>query len=131
MEYNIYINAKKISKASLSALEEYKKRLSVSVKVNIYYGKQTKITDISKNDFIYDICTGNTSYDSVELSKQLYSKATHGVNKYAFLIGYENIEYNEVLSLSSFDISPDILGIMLVEQLYRAYTIDIGKTYHK
>lgn len=138
MEYNIYINEKKIENMHLDAINEYIKRLSTEVKVNIYSGKLAhKALKSHKDDYLYCIESGLSSFDSVELSNDIYTNALSGFNRFGFTIGYTYgsishlCNHTKVLCLTNMNISTGMLSVVLLEQLYRAYTIHIGKTYHK
>jgi 23S rRNA (pseudouridine1915-N3)-methyltransferase len=81
---------------------------------------------------------GGTAWDSVELARELESRAVHGTGDVAFVIGGALGLGEEVLRsarlrlrLSDFTLPHDLARLVLLEQLYRAGTIVRGEPYHK
>ena len=81
--------------------------------------------------------TGQTS-TSEDLAKRLSSLALNGKSRIAFLIGGAFglsdavlARANIRLSLSPMTFPHELARLILVEQLYRAFTIQRGEQYHK
>lgn len=75
---------------------------------------------------------------SEALSRQLDDWEMHGVKQVCYLIGGPDGHSTSVLqaahhllSLSQMTFTHDMTRLLLVEQLYRAYTIKAGEKYHK
>lgn len=77
-------------------------------------------------------------YSSRELSELIQRWEMQGVKHIAYLIGGPEGHSPEVLksadikfSMSKMTFTHDMVRLMLIEQLYRAYTIKAGEKYHK
>lgn len=75
---------------------------------------------------------------SQEFSHQLHAWQESGVREYAFLIGGAaghgaavHARADMLLSLGKMTWPHMLVRAMLVEQLYRAYTLQVGHPYHK
>ncbi|WP_173918151.1 23S rRNA (pseudouridine(1915)-N(3))-methyltransferase RlmH [Halobacillus sp. Marseille-Q1614] len=75
---------------------------------------------------------------SEKLAKQLDDLATYGKSKVAFVIGGSLGLSDEVLQRSDYGLSfskmtfpHQLMRLMLVEQVYRAFKINRGEPYHK
>jgi 23S rRNA (pseudouridine1915-N3)-methyltransferase len=75
---------------------------------------------------------------SEELADTLDKLATYGKSKIAFIIGgslglSEEVlkRANEQLSFSKMTFPHQLMKLILVEQIYRAYRINRGEPYHK
>ncbi len=138
-------------KFSKDAQNEYLKRLSAFAKVNIIEVKEQNALnnpasiilkegeEILKNLSGYAIaCDINSKeYSSEEFSKKL--EALMQTNSHiTFVIGGSYGLSNEVknvckekMSFGKMTFPHNLFRIMLLEQIYRAFTIISGKTYHK
>jgi 23S rRNA (pseudouridine1915-N3)-methyltransferase len=77
------------------------------------------------------------TFDSRAFAKKLDDWAVQGAEPVTFIIGgplgYDRAlekEVTAVLSLSPLTFPHDIAHVLLLEQIYRACTINAGKTYH-
>lgn len=76
--------------------------------------------------------------DSVEIAKTIDEVQTQGNSTISFLIGGSNgfdkavlNRANLVLSFGKITLPHELARLVLVEQIYRAFTINNNKTYHK
>ena len=136
-------------------IDEYRKRLShyttVSVKV-IKTGMKPRISDelikeregelllsnVAKGSFIVALDSSGKQYSSEELSGLIDQWERRSVKVVTFLIGgpvglAEKVvqKADMVLSLSRLTFTHDMARVLLLEQLYRGYTIKRGEKYHK
>ncbi len=81
---------------------------------------------------------GGRSMSSEELSECITNLENQGVKKVSFIIGgplgLADIILQKadlVLSLSKMTFTHDLARLLLMEQLYRAFTIKAGEKYHK
>ncbi|MCM1178795.1 MAG: 23S rRNA (pseudouridine(1915)-N(3))-methyltransferase RlmH [Clostridium sp.] len=145
MRYNIYCNKKNLSKNHKAAIAEFEKRLgsycdiTKSMTTTLSLPKEI----IKENHHIIFLCDGPSTYSSDEFARYLQCLFLKGASVFHVLIGFSQAEaYKAVLSVSK-EAAPDHLSLsrsslstetatlLFYEQLYRAYTILQGKTYHK
>ncbi len=134
MRINIYTDKIKISKQHQEAINEYIKRNSIYCKISIDTVNNNKIKE---SDYTILIDCNSSLISSTEIADKIKQIATYNSSTINFIITSENIssyyigKIDEKLSISKINISSDFLLIILTEQIYRAYTIINGKTYHK
>ena len=134
MNCYLYINEKNISGNHSSAIEEFIKRLSPYCKVVLMTNRKRFNPDtVNKSDHaVFIIKKGRSTCSSTELSKQINTMQINGISKLHVLVGYEDtIENATPFCISAADLSNKTTALLFLEQLYRAYTIIQGKTYHK
>lgn len=92
---------------------------------------------LSKDTFPILLDAEGASFSSEQFAKQIENWSEHGQQPLAFIIGSPLGIDDELkrsiptrLSLSSLTFPHDLARVMLMEQLYRAMTIQNGKTYH-
>ena len=134
------------------AAEEYKKRLSRYVKLDIVEiddlpedaGEVTKkkegemiLSKIRPDDFVVANCIDGKQMDSVELSEFFREREMYG-SRVVFVIGGSLGLSDEVvrrankkLSMSKMTFPHQLFRVMLLEQIYRAQKIIAGERYHK
>ena len=134
------------------AAEEYKKRLSRYVKLDIIEvddlpedgGDMTKkkegemiLGKIRPDDFVVANCIDGKQMDSVELSEFFREREMYG-SRVVFVIGGSLGLSDEVirrankkLSMSKMTFPHQLFRVMLLEQIYRAQKIISGERYHK
>lgn len=134
------------------AAEEYKKRLSRYVKLDIIEvddlpedgGDMTKkkegemiLSKIRPDDFVVANCIDGKQMDSVELSEFFREREMYG-SRVVFVIGGSLGLSDEVirrankkLSMSKMTFPHQLFRVMLLEQIYRAQKIISGERYHK
>lgn len=141
------------------AAKEYEKRLSGYCKLNIVEIEPQRLPDnpseaeintalnkeaekinasIPQGSYVLPLCIEGASPDSVELSRKLSSIALDGFSNVCFIIGSSYGIANEIktkshykLSMSKMTFPHQLARIMLLEQIYRAFKISSGGTYHK
>ena len=138
-------------KFSLDEQKEYLKRLSAFCKLNIIELKeQNKFDNVSVikekegEDIIKNLFGFSVLCDlkGKMLSSETFAKELEDISmknsKITFVIGgsygvSENVKRacNLHISFSSMTFPHNLFRIMLLEQIYRAFTILNGKTYHK
>ncbi len=141
------------------AVEEYAKRLSAYCRFEVVEVKDEKtpesptqaekqqvldreakriIEKIPKNSRIVTLCVEGKQTTSEGFADILSKAAVEGVSSVTFIIGGSMGLAEEVKAMSQLRLSfsqmtfPHMLmRVILAEQLYRAFTITEGKTYHK
>ena len=88
--------------------------------------------------FVSSLCIEGSQKDSVTLSADINSRANFGFGTQVFIIGGSyglcdavKARSNENLSMSKMTFPHKLARIMLLEQIYRAFMISDGGTYHK
>lgn len=134
------------------AVDEYLKRLSKYTKVELIEVSDEGIADktvalrlekekilkyISPRDFLITMEIEGREYSSIEFSN-LITKLEMNYFSFTFLIGGsygldEDIRKrsNLKISFSSMTFPHQLFRVMLLEQIYRAYKIKSGESYHK
>jgi 23S rRNA (pseudouridine1915-N3)-methyltransferase len=140
-------------------IDEYLKRLSAYAKVEIIEVADEKapeelselemlqvkqkegeriLAKISQDTYVIALAINGKMQSSEELAKTLDKLATYGKSKIAFIIGgslglSEEVlkRSNEQLSFSKMTFPHQLMKLILVEQVYRAYRINRGEPYHK
>lgn len=141
-----------------AACREYEKRLSAYCQWNTVVLKEERITDennpqkiqqallsegekilshIPDHAFRIALCVEGKSMDSVTLAKTL-EKAQDGSGKIALIIGSSHGLHSTVkqacdlkLSVSALTLPHQLCRVLLMETVYRSFTILAGKSYHK
>ncbi len=143
----------------ISAIEEYKKRLSAYATVEFIEVSDEKIplnaslkeeeiikkkegdrvlSKIKDNDFVILLDVYGKEIDSVSFSNYLNNKMIQGNSSFTFVIGGSlglslslRERANEKISLSKMTFTHQFCRVILLEQIYRAFKIMRGETYHK
>ena len=131
------------------AAAEYLKRLSRFAKVEIIELSESKTDDIGeesaaiishipKSSFVVALDVLGKSLSSEGLADLISEKAVSGISHISFIIGGSNGFNDEVrktadlrLSFSSFTFPHQLMRVILLEQIYRAFKINAGEKYHK
>lgn len=142
-----------------SAAEEYLKRIGGFASVKIVELKEAKLpknaspadeqkvmlaegesilSKIKDNDYVIAMEVEGKMIDSVELSKKITDTFAAGRGTIDFVIGGSLGLSDEVkhradygLSMSRMTFPHQLARILLLEQIYRAFKIANGETYHK
>ena len=140
-------------------IEEYAKRLSAYAKVEIIEVVDEKapeelsdlemiqvkqkegeriLAKISADTHVIALAINGKMQSSEQLADNLDKLATYGKSKIAFIIGGslglsdEVLQRaNEQLSFSRMTFPHQLMRLILVEQIYRAFRINRGEPYHK
>ena len=129
---------------------EYLQRLSYFVKVETIEIKDASGQDareieskrilekVNQSNFVCVLDVKGRSISSFELAAKIENWQNLGLKEIAFVIGGAEGVTSEVveradfsLSLSSFTLTHEAARVILIEQLYRAYTIIKGFPYQK
>ena len=119
---------------TLKGLKSSKSMSSKIIKEN--EGEQI-LKQVLPNDYLILLDENGRQYTSVDFSKTIEHKSITGIKHIVFLIGgafgfsekvYERA--NENLSLSKMTFSHQVIRLLFLEQLYRAFTIINGEPYH-
>ncbi len=141
------------------ASDEYLKRLSAFAKMTVTEIEPERLPDSPKESqiksalenesakitkaipdgsYVIPMCIEGKQLDSVELSEKLENIAVMGDSTVCFIIGgsyglSENVKAlaGLKLSMSKMTFPHQLARIMLLEQIYRAFKISAGGTYHK
>ncbi len=141
------------------ALLEYQKRLSKYCKLSIIEVSDEKTLDnaseneellvkekegkrildkLNDKDYVFALAIEGKDLDSVSFSNKLESLAVDSVSDIAFVIGGSLGLSKEVLNRADFKISfskmtfpHQLMRVILLEQIYRAYRIIKNEPYHK
>ncbi len=96
------------------------------------------LSKIPKGAYVVSLCVEGEQKSSEELAQLLKNSADGGISHIAFIIGGSMGLSDEVkamsklrLSFSKMTFPHQLMRVILLEQLYRAFTINQGKTYHK
>lgn len=141
------------------AAEEYKKRLSSLCKLCVVELPAEKLSDapsqkeidcalaaegkrilekIPERAAVFSMCIEGKELSSEELSKKMFTLASQGTGKIAFVIGgsfglsplvKEKSLFR--LSVSRMTFPHQLFRVMLLEQIYRAFQIESKTKYHK
>lgn len=140
-------------------IEEYLKRLSAYAKVEMIEVADEKapeelselemvqvkkkegeriLAKVSQDTYVIALAIQGKLQSSEELADTLDKLATYGKSKIAFIIGgslglSDEVlkRSNEQLSFSRMTFPHQLMRLILVEQVYRAYRINRGEPYHK
>jgi 23S rRNA (pseudouridine1915-N3)-methyltransferase len=140
-------------------IDEYLKRLSAYAKVEMIEVADEKapeelselemvqvkkkegeriLAKVSQDTYVIALAIQGKLQSSEELADSLDKLATYGKSKIAFIIGgslglSEEVlkRSNEQLSFSRMTFPHQLMRLILVEQVYRAYRINRGEPYHK
>ena len=118
------------------------------VKVRVLKGKTDEQIVISES-LLLDQCLGAGSYrivldsggkllSSEDFSELITTLENRGIKKVSFIIGgplgladSQLKRADMIISLSRMTFTHDMVRLLLMEQLYRAFTIKAGEKYHK
>lgn len=135
------------------AIDEYSKRISTYAKLNIYevkeseYGSSEKeILNAKKEEaerlekykkgHCIALEINGKEFDSESFAKHISNLSNNSSTITFFIGGSFGLDKDfssgmEQLSFSNFTFPHQLMRVILTEQIYRAFTILAGKTYHK
>ncbi|WP_342433725.1 23S rRNA (pseudouridine(1915)-N(3))-methyltransferase RlmH [Neobacillus sp. FSL H8-0543] len=140
-------------------IDEYLKRLTAYAKVEVIEVADEKapeelselemvqvkqkegeriLAKISQDTYVIALAINGKMQSSEELADTMDKLATYGKSKIAFIIGgslglSEEVlkRSNEQLSFSKMTFPHQLMKLILIEQIYRAFRINRGEPYHK
>lgn len=128
----IHVNIKKMSPHYVKAIKEYQKRLKRFAKIKIVNKRSNKaVSKEKKNAFTIKISKKGKLISSEELAEKLDTLAIQGKSDIIFFIKDNIFCKNEHLAVSKMDFSDELTLTILLEQIYRAFTIKHKMPYHK
>ena len=141
MEIKIVVIGKVKEKIYQRRVQKYLKWISKDVKIEIVYIKGsnnkilTKLDKLKKNNF-FSICL---SENGIQMSSNTFSKFIfNNKEKLSFIIGGPDGHSSEILneadyilSLSKMTMPHEMATLVLIEQIYRAFSIKKGSKYHR
>jgi 23S rRNA (pseudouridine1915-N3)-methyltransferase len=96
------------------------------------------LSKIAPDTYVIALAIKGKTFTSEQFAAELESLATYGKSKVAFVIGGSNGLSEDVLrradlklSFSSFTFPHQLMRLILIEQIYRAFKINRGEPYHK
>lgn len=99
---------------------------------------QKMLSRIPKNSFVIVLDIKGIQLRSEEFAKKLNTLSLEGVSHIAFIIGGSNGLSEEVINRADYKLSfskmtfpHQLFKVILLEQIYRAFKINAGETYHK
>jgi len=155
MNINLIVVGKTTDKVVILGIEKYLKRMKRYLKFQIDtipYTKNTKnmseseiklkegesiLNKISSTDFVVLLDEKGKEYSSVGFSSFISKKMVQGTKRLVFIIGgaygFSDAVYKKAhakISLSQMTFSHQIIRLIFMEQLYRAFTIINNEPYH-
>ncbi|WP_238546042.1 23S rRNA (pseudouridine(1915)-N(3))-methyltransferase RlmH [Tumebacillus flagellatus] len=159
MNINLLTVGKLKEKYWVGAVEEYKKRLSSYAKVTVVeipdeptpdnaspaQEEQIKrkeaeklLSKVGERDYVIALAIEGKSLTSEEFAEHLDKMANQGYSTFTFVIGgslglHETVlqRANYKLSFSKFTFPHQMVRVVLLEQVYRAFRIQRGEPYHR
>lgn len=159
MKITILCVGKLKEKFMQSAVQEYQKRLSRYVRLEIFEVADEKTPDsasekeeiqirdregerlfkhIKKDDYVIALAIDGKMYDSVSFSRKIDRYGISGRTNVVFIIGGslglsgDVLERaDEKISFSKMTFPHQLMRVILLEQIYRGYRIMKGEPYHK
>lgn len=96
------------------------------------------LAKISENSYVFALAINGKQYDSVEFSKTIEQLGIRGKSDLVFVIGGSIglsdavlKRANEQISFGKLTFPHQLMRLVLVEQVYRAFRIMKGHAYHK
>jgi 23S rRNA (pseudouridine1915-N3)-methyltransferase len=93
---------------------------------------------IPSGSYVVSLCIEGKQKSSEELAEMFNSVALNGISNVVFIIGSSfglsekiKIGSNERFSMSKLTFPHQMARVMLLEQIYRAFSINAGGKYHK
>ncbi|NLL41823.1 MAG: 23S rRNA (pseudouridine(1915)-N(3))-methyltransferase RlmH [Firmicutes bacterium] len=93
---------------------------------------------IKPRSFVFALDRLGESWSSEELAAEFQRQAVHGISQLVFVIGGSLgldprvvSRADAALSFSAFTFPHQLMRLILLEQIYRAFTIVAGERYHK
>ncbi len=121
-----------------AACAEYAKRLGRYCKLTVAESAETTFPPVSPSAFLVALCVEGERLSSQAFAQKLGAWQLSGVSRLCFAVGGSNGLPESVLRAADFKLSLSdmtwphhMARAMLLEQIYRAFTILGGGKYHK
>lgn len=151
MKITIRAIGKDNSKELKALLDEYIKRLPWTIKIDeLVCSKKGSTEEVKKwegelllnkieiGSYLIALDEVGKKFNSVNFANLISAQMDHGIRHFVLLIGGASGHSDEVrkkanciLSLSDMTFAHKIVRLILIEQVYRAYTIITDHPYHK
>ncbi|MDG4944228.1 23S rRNA (pseudouridine(1915)-N(3))-methyltransferase RlmH [Staphylococcus agnetis] len=159
MKITIIVVGKLKEKYWKQAIAEYEKRLSAYTKVEIIEVPDEKapenmsdkeieqvkekegqriLTKVKPQSTVITLEIQGKMLSSEALAKEIDQRMTQGASDFTFIIGGSNGLHQDVMNRSNIALSfskmtfpHQMMRVVLLEQVYRAFKINRGETYHK
>lgn len=139
MNVKMCILSAKTEKFFTAARKEYEKRLSrfCKLKTKEYRNPDKLLKDIEKDSLVVIAGCRGEQLSSTELADRISSLELGGTSGMTLVIGAEDSESIKAgvahteFSISRMSMSAGMTAAVALEQIYRAYKIINGETYHK
>ena len=150
--YKIVCVGKLKERYLVDAFSEYEKRISIYQKLKVVELKESNnkdlkhnieeegnliLSNISNDEYVITLEILGQMIDSIELAKKLSDLQTYGKSNITFVIGgsyglSDNVKKrsNYALSFSKMTFPHQLMRVILIEQIYRSFTIYNNKEYH-
>lgn len=137
----------------VDAFSEYEKRMSIYHKMKVVELKESNnkdlkhnleeegnliLANISSDEYVITLEILGTMLESPELANKISKLLTYGNTNITFVIGGSYGLSDEVKKRSNFALSfskmtfpHQLMRVILIEQIYRSFTIINNKEYHK
>ena len=122
------------------AVKEYSKRIGGYARLNIKETKNDRelIPNLQKKSYKIALCVEGKQLSSEELAEKIENVTSSGVSEITFVIGDSDGMGEDVkaecdlrLSFSKMTFPHQLMRVILLEQIYRAFTIINNGKYHK
>lgn len=117
---------------------EVKEYLSDDINKVIQQEGENLLEKIQSNDYVITLEIEGKQMTSIDLAKKIDSLYTYGNSNITFVIGgswglSEKVKKRSsfALSFSQFTFPHQLMRLVLLEQIYRVFTINNHKEYHK
>lgn len=137
MKINIFIKKSKQTSEMQKALQEYYKRISPFCKLKlIEFTKSSDFSNkISSSEYIILVHKTFNLISSPDLAEKIKTITLYGNSTINMVLLQDDVDFplahNDNFAISKLSLSYSLENLILTEQLYRAFTIINGKTYHK
>ncbi len=130
MKINFFLSNRIKNRDILKLFDDYKKRCSRFVSINLYYELCEKIISYENNYNIY-VSSSGKYIDSITFSKLVNECELNRVKNLNILFDDYNLENIEKICFINEKIDESFLYVMVIEQIYRSYKINNNEIYHK
>ncbi len=139
LKITLIFAVKKLSASALAGLAEYQKRLSQSCQLDWQTGAgEDWLRPCAPTTRNLILNRRGQSLSSPEFANQIQTWMTQGKSQLRIFIGHDLGDLSDssanapfMLSLSPAALSDPTAGLLLTEQIYRAFRILENKSYHK